>query len=74
MQPGSGNSWRAKGDVKSEEKVTELKFTRQKSFTITMEIISKILKAAAQAGRDPELIIDFESHGVRAVINFEDIP
>lgn len=73
VQAGSGSSWRAKGDVKSSEFMDELKFTSRSSFSITNTIINKLLRAAGQSGREPRLIIDFQSLGVRAVVTFEDL-
>jgi hypothetical protein len=74
VQAGSGSSWRAKGDVKSAEHMDELKETDGRSFSLTMLVIRKIMRAGEQSGREPRLIVDFKAYGVRAVVTFEDIP
>jgi hypothetical protein len=74
VQAGSGSSWRAKGDVKSEEFMDELKETDGKQYSLTVTAIRKIFRAAVQSGRTPRMIIDFKQHGVRAVVTFEDLP
>jgi hypothetical protein len=73
-QPGSGSSWRAKGDVISPEHLDELKFTDGKQYSLTVTSIRKITRAAVQLGRTPRVIIDFKQHGVRAIVIFEDLP
>jgi hypothetical protein len=74
VQRGSGSSWRAKGDVRSDEHLVEMKFTAKGSYSLTANVMKKIISAAFQQGRDPQMIIDFTSHNIRAVVSFEEIP
>jgi hypothetical protein len=73
VQSGSGSSWRAPGDVRSAEYMDELKYTSKASYSLTVIVMRKIMRAAAKTGRTPRLIIDFQSEGVRAVVEFEDL-
>jgi hypothetical protein len=62
VQPGSGSSWRAKGDVRLVETLDELKYTDAASFRLTVATWNKIERAAHQSGREPRLIIEFSGH------------
>lgn len=66
---GSGSSWRAPQDVKSDTHLIQHKYTDAKSFTINVERDWLPLVAdAVRAGRDPALVINFDSHGKRIVV------
>jgi len=73
VQAGSGSSHRAKGDVKHGESLTEMKFTAKGSYSLTATTMKKIIGAADQLGREAEMVIDFTSHGIRAVVRFEEL-
>lgn len=70
-QPGSGARPGAPGDVRSENELTEMKFTDAKSYTLKVSDLQKILRQALSQGREPEFVIDFEKYGIRAVIQVE---
>ena len=46
VQPGSGNTWAAPGDVKSKHFLVECKATTKKSFSINLKLLDEINKKA----------------------------
>jgi hypothetical protein len=74
VQPGSGSSYRAPGDVRGETYLDELKWTENKSFTITRDLWRDIASKAQTQGREPRIILDFVGAGLplRLVITEED--
>ena len=67
-QPGSGNQWNAKGDVKSESLLIECKSTIHQSFTLKVDVLEKIEREAALAGREAVLQVEFQ--GKRRVAKY----
>lgn len=73
VQPGSGNQWSAKGDVKTAEHLIECKTTDGKGYRLTVEVLRKIETEAAKAGRRPVLQVEFRLERRRyAVIPWEE--
>lgn len=58
VQPGSGCSWKAKGDVKTDQFLVEAKITESASYRLTIETWKKISKEALAAGKIPMMRID----------------
>jgi Holliday junction resolvase len=56
---GSGCTDGAKGDIKSDDFLIELKETTNKSILVDQTIISKICREAREAGKKPALAIQF---------------
>lgn len=65
---GSGSSYRSPGDVKSDSHLEELKYTDKKSFSMTVDVLKDIQRKARLTGREPRLVVDFEQHGIRAIV------
>src|SRR4051794_24285377 len=74
VQIGSGSSWRAKADVRDDEFTVEVKYTDARSFALTSGIMKKVITAAEQQGREPRIVIDFVTLGIRATVDLGDIP
>lgn len=72
VQRGSGTSWRARGDVRREEDLEQLKFTDAASYRVSVKEWQAIVADAQSQGREPVLIIDFEQHGLRLRVTQED--
>lgn len=66
-QPGSGNTPYARHDVRTEDALEELKF-RANSYTIKAKDWIKFRNRAITEGREPRLILDFPSEGVRLIV------
>ena len=58
-QPGSGNQWHAKGDVKGEALLIECKSTSNASYGLKLELLEKINREAVLTGREPLFQIDY---------------
>ena len=58
-QAGSGSSWRAPGDVISEEYLDEVKFTDKSSFSLQLLEWVAIRAKALRLGREPRMVIEF---------------
>lgn len=58
VQPGSGNSWSRKGDVRTPFLLIENKFTGSKSLTLKSLALEKICDEALAEGRVPALVIE----------------
>jgi hypothetical protein len=65
---GSGSSWRAPGDVKSDTHLIEHKFTDAASFRLTVKDWRQARKDATVVGREPAMIIEFPEAGLRLVV------
>lgn len=74
VQAGSGSSWRAPQDVVSAEKLEQVKYTDKASFVLKSSELHKVMQDALDLGRSPQMLVDFTSHGLRAVITIERIP
>jgi hypothetical protein len=68
VQPGSGSSWRASGDVKAVEYLEELKYTDAASFGLKVEDWNAIKRKAHIQGRVPRMLIEFPLEGLRLVV------
>lgn len=68
VSAGSGSSWRAPEDVRSETHLIQHKYTERKSFTLTVAELQRVFANAGRAGRDGALIIDFETYGLRVTV------
>lgn len=69
VMPGSGSSWRARGDVKSSTHLIEVKYTDKASFPLKKATWQQIERDALKAGKEPALIIDIQ--GLRLVVTAE---
>ena len=58
VQPGSGNQFFAKGDIKLENYLIEHKYTDNKSYSITLSTFKKIEKEAQALLKNPAMIIE----------------
>ena len=66
-QPGSGNQWHSKGDVKNAQWYVECKTTQQSSFRIT-DLVWKVLRLnALREGKIPALQIDIQEERLVAI-------
>ena len=59
IQPGSGNQWHAKGDVKSAVNLLQVKSTSAKSYVLKLDDLRTIEQQALEADRQPRLVVDF---------------
>lgn len=71
VQAGSGSSWRAPQDVHNATHMEQIKFTDQKSYSLTAKELRQLLEDALRAGKDPRMVIDFQKYGIRAIIEVE---
>ena len=60
VQAGSGTSWRARGDVKTDTYLIEHKYTDKRSFSVTRKIINQVRQDAQRQGKDWCIIIHFD--------------
>lgn len=60
VQPGSGSSPRARGDVKTAEELIEAKFTDRASFVLNKHVWNEHRRRAANQGKEPVMIIAFD--------------
>jgi hypothetical protein len=70
--PGSGSSWRSPQDNRTEHELEQIKFTDKKRFVLSVDELEKVYQDALKAGRDPQMIVDFERHHKRAIIIIEE--
>jgi Holliday junction resolvase len=68
-QPGSGNGWAKKGDVRTKVTLIENKRTDQRQITIKAADLEKIWTEAWSEGRKP--VLQFDLGGKRWVIQEE---
>lgn len=68
VQSGSGSSWRARGDVRTDEALEQLKYTDAASYSLKVSEWEQIERDALSQGREPTLIIEFARHGLRLKI------
>lgn len=64
VQGGSGSSWRARGDVRTDGEIVEAKYTDRDSYSLKVSTWKKIVKAAHATGREPVMVIEFSAHGL----------
>lgn len=73
VQAGSGSSWRAPQDIKGDEHLTQVKFTDRASYRLAAAELDAVLRDALQAGRDPRMILEFVSFGLRVTMDIEEL-
>ena len=66
--PASGSQWHSKGDVKTNNWLIECKTTSKLSYSLKAETWHKIWTEAISEGRDPIMVLDFETEGVSLVV------
>lgn len=69
-QPGSGNSWARKGDVRTKKTLIENKRTDQRQITLKADHLEKIWFEAWSEGRRP--ILEFELGGRSYIVQTRD--
>lgn len=69
-QPGSGNSWARKGDVRTKTTLIEAKRTDARQITLKADHLEKIWFESWSEGRRP--ILEFELGGVSYVVQRRD--
>ena len=74
VQAGSGSSWRAPQDIRSDEFLEQIKYTDLKSASISISVWKRLKADANRAGLEPRYVIDFEKEGIRLVITEEELP
>lgn len=67
----SGAFWSRKGDVRSTDLLVEHKWTGKKSFTLTAQVLEKIMTEALLDGRIPVLGVHLNGHNY-VVLDEED--
>lgn len=72
VQSGSGSSWRARGDVRTEEELEQLKYTDKLAYRLDVREWRAIESDARSQGREPVLIIEFSEHNLRLKVTRED--
>lgn len=66
LQPGSGNQWFAKGDLKTATHLIQVKATTAKSFILKLEDLDQIEQQAASVDREPQFVVEFSTpSGIR---------
>lgn len=60
VQPGSGSSIYAKGDVKTQDYLIECKRTDKRSIGLKVDWLEKITEEARTAGKRPMMSLEFE--------------
>lgn len=66
----SGAFWSRKGDVRSDDLLIEHKWTGRKSFTLTSQVLEKIMDEALLVGRVP--VLGFHLNGRNYVVMDEE--
>lgn len=72
LQPGSGSSWRARGDVRTEDDLEALKYTDALSYRLDVRDWRVIEADARSQGREPVLIIRFAEHNLTLRVEREE--
>lgn len=74
-QVGSGNQWHSKGDVEDKEFLHECKYTKHKSFKVSIDLWKEIdEKAFAMGGKSPaiEILLGEGKENLKLIILSED--
>jgi len=71
-QPGSGNQFNAKGDIKSDEYLIEHKYTDTNSYSLNINTLLKIEREAQEIGKLPAMIIEIKDRKF-VVLRYDDI-
>lgn len=72
VNSGSGNGWKRKGDVRTEEELFELKITDAKSYSLKDAELNKNYEQALVDGRIPVFMVEFKSTGNSWVVLSKD--
>lgn len=65
VQAGSGSSWRARQDVKTDDEMVQVKYTDKDSFTLRAKEWEGIVADALKNGREPAMIVEFPHRHLR---------
>src|SRR5215216_5902963 len=65
---GSGSSWRAPGDVKSDTHLIEHKFTDSLRYILRLADWEQCVSDALRSGKEPAMIVEFASNGKRLLV------
>ena len=65
VQTGSGNTWKAPQDVRSDTHLIQHKYTDQRSYSVTVKTLEGLVRDAERSGREAALVLDFEAAGLR---------
>jgi hypothetical protein len=66
--PGSGNGWKQKADVHTDNYLIECKTTTKKSYSLDIEVFIRLFFQAVIENKDPLMEIEFASHSKTLVI------
>ena len=72
VNPGSGNQWKRKGDVRTEEELFELKITSAKSYSLKDAELVAHNNHALLDGRIPVFMVEFKTTGNSYVVLSKD--
>jgi len=61
VQKGSGNQWYAPGDVKTDRFLIDSKYTKNKSYSVTLKTWDKLFEEALFAKRLPILSLQIQN-------------
>lgn len=68
VNPGSGNQWLRKGDVRTDDTLWELKITDKQSYSLKDADLKKHANHALLDGLIPIFLVEFKTSGNRWVI------
>lgn len=74
-QAGSGNQWHSKGDVEDKEFLHECKYTKNKSFPVSIKLWEEIEEKAFQmGGKSPaiEIVLGEGQENLKLIVLSED--
>ena len=74
-QAGSGNQWHSKGDVQDQDYLIECKYTKNKSFRVSVDLWEEITeKAFAMGGKTPaiEILLGEGQDNLKLIVLSED--
>lgn len=74
-QAGSGNQWHSKGDVEDKKFLHECKYTKHKSFSVSVKLWEEIEeKAFAMGGKTPaiEILLGEGQENLKLIVLSED--
>lgn len=70
-QPASGARWHAKGDLKNQTELIEVKATAAKQYVLKLATLRKIEEEALSEDRDPSLFVEFATAQGRFVYRIQ---
>lgn len=74
-QAGSGNQWHSRGDVEDKDFLIECKYTKHKSFRVSVDLWEEITeKAFAMGGKTPaiEILLGEGQENLKLIVLSED--